>query len=72
MIGLTYGQFRMLVSNASPQLPLLTCFGALSTYAGACYVLDDIGECIDLRYNKRTGYFVQCGWTVEWHLKDEV
>jgi len=40
-------------------------------YPGARYVVRDTGERIDLRYNRRADTFLQCGWVVERHLKDE-
>ena len=40
------------------------------SYPGARYVVRDMGERIDLRYNKRADAFLQYGWVVERHLKD--
>ena len=41
-----------------------------TAYPGARYVVQDTGERIDLRYNKRNDAFLQYGWIVEQHLKD--
>ncbi len=40
-------------------------------YPGARYVVRDTGDRIDLRYNKRAETFLQYGWIVERHLKDD-
>ena len=39
-------------------------------YPGAKYVIRDTGDRIDLRYNKTASGFLQYGWIVERHLKD--
>jgi len=40
-------------------------------YPGAKYVIRDTGDRIDLRYNKTASGFLQYGWIVERHLKDD-
>lgn len=40
-------------------------------YPGARYVIRDTGDRIDLRYNKTASTFLQYGWIVERHLKDD-
>lgn len=40
-------------------------------YPGARFVIRDTGDRIDLRYNKTASTFLQYGWIVERHLKDD-
>lgn len=40
-------------------------------YPGAKYVIRDTGDRIDLRYNKTASTFLQYGWIVERHLKND-